>query len=91
MIQFFKEIMKEEDNLSQEFVQLYYRAIVRVLLVLLHDWPDFLARFSNVFCDEIPGDYAQIRNIILAAFPKSMKPPEPFSQTEQVGSGVNTD
>ena len=68
----------QEENLMYDHIKIFYRGTVRVLLVLLHDWPDFLAKFSNSFCDEIPEDFNQIRNIILAAFPKSMKPPDPF-------------
>lgn len=56
LIKFFKEIMQEE-NLQLEYIKIFYRGTIRILLVLLHDWPDFLAKYSNSLCDEIPENY----------------------------------
>jgi len=77
LFRFFKETVNEE-SISREFMKTFYKGALRVLLVLLHDWPTFLSEYAYVFCDEIPDKFIQVRNIILAAFPKNMRPPDPF-------------
>jgi len=59
-------------------VHLLYQGILRVLLVLLHDFPEFLCDFHFTFCDVIPHSCIQMRNLVLSAFPHSMKLPDPF-------------
>ncbi|KAF4401859.1 hypothetical protein G4B88_013146 [Cannabis sativa] len=49
----------------------------RVLLVLLHDFPEFLCDYHFTFCDVIPPSCIQMRNIILSAFPRNMRLPDP--------------
>uniref|UniRef100_A0A0K2T7H7 CCR4-NOT transcription complex subunit 1 n=1 Tax=Lepeophtheirus salmonis TaxID=72036 RepID=A0A0K2T7H7_LEPSM len=55
-----------------------FRGTQRVLLVLLHDFPDFLSDYHYTFCDVIPPNCIQMRNLILSAFPRSMRLPDPF-------------
>jgi CCR4-NOT transcription complex subunit 1 len=43
------------------------------MLVLLHDFPDFLSEYAYSFCEEIPDFFIQIRNIVLAAYPKNIR------------------
>ncbi|GFZ00664.1 transcription regulator [Actinidia rufa] len=50
---------------------------LRVLLVLLHDYPEFLCDYHFSFCDVIPPSCIQMRNIILSAFPRNMRLPDP--------------
>lgn len=61
-----------------------YKFALRTLLVLLHDYPEFLADYHHAFCDVIPWQCVQIRNLILAAFPQNMKLPDPFTQNLKV-------
>ncbi|CAJ1359970.1 unnamed protein product [Effrenium voratum] len=61
-----------------------YICTLRTLLVLLHDFPEFLSDYHMAFCDVIPWQCVQIRNLILAAFPSSMKLPDPFTQSLKV-------
>jgi len=56
-----------------------YRGILRVLLVLLHDFPAFLAGYHLSFCNVIPENCVQLRNLILSAFPRGMVLPDPFT------------
>ncbi|KAE9600761.1 putative CCR4-Not complex component, Not1, CCR4-NOT transcription complex subunit 1, HEAT [Lupinus albus] len=58
-------------------VRLLYKGTLRVLLVLLHDFPEFLCDYHFTFCDVIPPSCIQMRNIILSAFPRSMRLPDP--------------
>ncbi|GER44883.1 transcription regulators [Striga asiatica] len=54
-----------------------YKGTLRVLLVLLHDFPEFLCDYHFSFCDVIPPSCIQMRNIILSAFPRNMRLPDP--------------
>ncbi|EPS36887.1 hypothetical protein H072_9531 [Dactylellina haptotyla CBS 200.50] len=58
----------------------FYRGILRFLLVLHHDFPDFLAEYHNSICAAIPSNCTQLRNLILSAFPIGSKElPDPFT------------
>ena len=56
-----------------------YKGTLKILLVLLHDFPDFLSDYHLSFCEAIPSTCVQLRNLILSAFPRSMRPPDPFT------------
>lgn len=53
-------------------VQLLYKGTMRVLLVLLHGFPSF------------PPNCIQMRHLILAAFPRNMRLPDPFTPNLKV-------
>lgn len=55
-----------------------------MLLVLLHDFPEFLCDYHLSFCDVIPTTCVQLRNLILSAFPRSMRLPDPFTPNLKV-------
>ena len=61
-----------------------YRGTLRVLLVLLHDFPEFLCDYHYQFCDVIPPNCIQMRNLILSAFPRNMRLPDPFTPNLKV-------
>jgi CCR4-NOT transcription complex subunit 1 len=77
LMRFFKRLINET-TIEKEFFKTFYKGTLRVLLVLLHDFPEFLSKFAYSFCEEIPDQFIQLRNIILASFPKTMRPPDPF-------------
>lgn len=56
-----------------------YKGTLRVLLVLLHDFPAFLAGYHLSFCNVIPENCVQLRNLVLSAFPRGMVLPDPFT------------
>lgn len=56
-----------------------YEGMIRVLLVLLHDFPAFLAGYHLSLCNVIPDTCVQLRNIVLSATPKGISPPDPFT------------
>lgn len=58
-----------------EPIRLLYKGTLRVLLVLLHDFPEFLCDYHFSFCDVIPPTCIQMRNLILSAFPRNMRLP----------------
>ena len=55
-----------------------------MLLVLLHDFPEFLCDYHYGFCDVIPPNCIQMRNLILSAFPRNMRLPDPFTPNLKV-------
>lgn len=67
-------------------VRLLYKGTLRVLLVLLHDFPEFLCDHHFSFCDVIPPSCIQMRNLILSAFPRNMRLPDPFTPNLKVSS-----
>lgn len=65
-------------------VRLLYKGTLRVLLVLLHDFPEFLCDHHFSFCNVIPASCIQMRNLILSAFPRNMRLPDPFTPNLKV-------
>ncbi|KAH7284495.1 hypothetical protein KP509_34G056500 [Ceratopteris richardii] len=65
-------------------VRTLYKGTLRVLLVLLHDFPEFLSDNHFSFCDVIPASCIQLRNLILSAFPRNMRLPDPFTPNLKV-------
>jgi len=59
-------------------IRFLYKGTLRVLLVLLHDFPEFLCDYHFSFCDVLPPTCVQMRNLILSAFPRTMKLPDPL-------------
>lgn len=54
-----------------------YRGALRLLLVLLHDFPEFLSEYYFTLCDSIHPRCIQLRNIVLSAFPPTIHLPDP--------------
>ncbi len=64
--------------------RLLYRGALRVMLVLLHDFPEFLCDHHFSLCDVIPTTCIQMRNLVLSAFPRNMRLPDPFTPNLKV-------
>lgn len=57
-----------------------YRGALRILLILHHDFPEFLAENHFRLCNTIPVHCTQLRNLVLSAFPSSFADvPDPFT------------
>lgn len=54
------------------------------MLILLKDYQDFLCEFHFNFVNSLPAHAIQLRNMILAAYPKNNIPPYPFSKDLKV-------
>ena len=58
-----------------------YKGVLRILLILHHDYPEFVAENHFQFCNVIPAHCAQLRNLVLSAYPSSFhKLPDPFRE-----------
>lgn len=55
-------------------------------MVLLHDFPEFLSEFYFSLCDVIPTRCIQMRNIILSAYPPTLRLPDPHLRDAQLES-----
>lgn len=75
LLKFLAPFLKESD--LQLAARDLYRGTLRLLLVLLHDFPEFLSGYYFSLCDAIPYRCVQLRNIILSAFPLSIVLPDP--------------
>ncbi|KNC78974.1 hypothetical protein SARC_08613 [Sphaeroforma arctica JP610] len=65
-------------------MRVLYQGLLRILLILLHDFPELLCNYHFAFCDAIPASCIQVRNLILSAFPKNMRLPDPFTPNLKV-------
>lgn len=72
-------------NLSKS-VTYYYKGALCVLLVILHDFPEVLCEYHYAFCNVIPANCVQLRNIVLSAYPHEMTLLDPFTQSMKVVS-----
>jgi CCR4-NOT transcription complex subunit 1 len=61
-----------------------YKGTLRVMLVLMHDFPELLCEYHFSLCDAIPPSCIQLRNLVLSAFPRSTQLPDPFSPTLKI-------
>lgn len=58
---------------------MHTQGTLRVLLVLLHDFPELLCEYHFGLCDCVPPSCIQMRNLLLSAFPRAMRLPDPFT------------
>jgi CCR4-NOT transcription complex subunit 1 len=56
------------------------KGLLRTLLVLLHDFPDYLSENHFTLCNLIPPGCVQLKNLVLSAFPRLKRLPDPFMQ-----------
>lgn len=66
-------------QILQKATRQFYRGTLRFLVVLLHDFPEFLCEHYMVFVQVIPHSCIQLRNLVLSAFPRVMHLPDPFT------------
>ena len=64
----------------------WLQGTLRVLLVLLHDLPEFLCEYHFELISVVPTTCIQMRNLILSAFPRTMRLPDPFTPNLKVSS-----
>jgi CCR4-NOT transcription complex subunit 1 len=57
-----------------------YLGTERILLVLVHDFPDFLSQAAFSLVDVIPTHCTQLLNLVLSAFPIPCQVPDPLQR-----------
>ncbi|KTW28870.1 hypothetical protein T552_01499 [Pneumocystis carinii B80] len=76
LLEFIAPLLEETE--LHDTTRMLYKGTLRLLLVLLHDFPSFLADYHFSFCSIIPSNCIQLRNLILSASPKTIRLPDPF-------------
>ena len=61
-----------------ESLKTFYNGTLKVIFVIMSDFPEFLCDYHYDFCNYIPEHCLQLRNLILSPYPKAMRPPSPF-------------
>lgn len=73
LLKFMREYITE-DNLTNkqncEPYQSFYYAILKLIIVIIHDFPDFLSEFSLQLILLIGPKFCQLANMIISAYPK---------------------
>jgi len=65
-------------------LSLFFKCLLKIMLLLLHDFPEFLLAYHQPLCDAIPLCCVQLRNVVLSAFPRNTKLPDPFSTSLRI-------
>ncbi|KAJ5075042.1 ccr4-not transcription complex subunit 1 [Anaeramoeba ignava] len=53
-------------------LRLLYKSVLRIFTILMNKFPNFLSQCYYSFCDSIPLNCIQLRNIILCAIPETV-------------------
>jgi CCR4-NOT transcription complex subunit 1 len=62
----------------------FYEATLRSVLVIRHDYPEFLCDFHFNFVNSLPEHCIQLKNVILSAQPRNIPMYNPFSKNLKV-------
>lgn len=69
-----------------DILRLLYKGVLRIMLLLSHDFPQFLCDYHIELCNVIPPSCVQMRNIVLSAKPRDLKVLDPFSPNLKVNN-----
>ncbi|KXS15104.1 Not1-domain-containing protein [Gonapodya prolifera JEL478] len=83
LFKFMGPYLRPESEMK-DAVRTIYRGTLRIMLLLLHDFPEFLSGYHFSLTDVIPPSCIQLRNLILSAFPRNMRLPDPFTPNLKV-------
>lgn len=61
-----------QSNSLHQPSRILFRGALRILLVILKDFPEFLVEHYIGLCAAIPAHCIQLRNVVLCAFPRGM-------------------
>ncbi|WVQ65071.1 uncharacterized protein L199_003241 [Kwoniella botswanensis] len=84
LLRFLSPFLQSNDQMSPSSRSIF-KATIRLLVILMHDFPEFLVEFYHTLSTAIPPHCVQMRNIILAAFPSTEAPlPDPYKRLDQL-------
>lgn len=61
-----------------EAITVIYKGTLRIFVVLLHDFPGFLAEYSFQLVSSMSQMFVQLRNVVLSATPENISVPDPL-------------
>ena len=67
-----------------EPMQVFYKGVLKVCVVILHDFPDFFCDFHFNLVNSLPEHCIQLKNLVLSAIPPGVNPPNPFARNLKV-------
>lgn len=67
-----------------EAFRVLFQSTLKLFVVIMHDFPEFLYENHYFLCDVIPLSCVQLRNIVLSAYPRNMEIPDPFTPNLKV-------
>lgn len=75
LLKFLREYITEETLYSSEgeAYQCFYKGVLKLIIIIIHDFPDFLSAFSLQLCLFASPRFIQLNNMIISAYPKEMK------------------
>ncbi|KAA8914274.1 CCR4-Not complex component, Not1-domain-containing protein [Sphaerosporella brunnea] len=77
-------LLKQQQPL-QGVIKILHQGALRLLLVLHHDFPTYLAEYYFPIVDAIPTECTQLRNLVLSTLPPSLAEfPDPFANGLQI-------
>ncbi|OLL23018.1 General negative regulator of transcription subunit 1 [Neolecta irregularis DAH-3] len=78
LLQYLSEKIAESGSPLDEAIKAFYTGVIRLFMVLVYDFPDFV--FSNHFslCEPLSMKCVQLRNIILSSYARNSNLPDPF-------------
>ncbi|KAI7871980.1 CCR4-Not complex component, Not1-domain-containing protein [Mucor mucedo] len=84
-LSFLKTLLQQKSQHQRRLLgpseKAFYQGTLRFLVVMLHDYPEFLCEHYLSFIQLLPPDCIQLRNVILSSFPRDMILPDPFTTT----------
>ncbi|EGW30545.1 uncharacterized protein SPAPADRAFT_143625 [Spathaspora passalidarum NRRL Y-27907] len=75
----FQSVYGKDAN-NHDVINVIFKAVNRVFIGILHDYPEFLVECHYQLVTAIPSGYTQLRNIVLSAVPANVSVPDPFTQ-----------
>lgn len=76
LLRFLAPFLRKGD--MSETTKSIYVGTVKIILVLLHDFPEFLTVYYYSISDAIPTSCTQLHNLVSSAFPLSVSLPDPL-------------
>jgi hypothetical protein len=81
---FLKENIYEHST-SSPSLEKFFEGVLKICLVVLHDFPEFLCYYYFQFINNLPlYRTGNLRNMILAAYPKNLRLPDPTNEITKI-------
>lgn len=71
-------------HMVNDAFRVLFQSTLKLFVVIMHDFPEFLVENHLYLCDIIPLSCVQLRNIVLSAYPRNLEMPDPFTPNLKV-------
>lgn len=76
----FENVYNRDEHSLQDVINVIFKAINRLFVGILHDYPEFLVESHYPLISAVPQGFVQLKNIMLAAVPSGISVVDPFTQ-----------